>query len=146
MNEKLRNVSIEDAEIILAWRNDEDTRKNSFSKEIISFETHMKWFSSKLEDENCFMYIMEIGPKPVGLIRIDKVSSFGEISFMIAPDERGKGYGKRILSLAEDNLPKGIDTLIGLVENENKASKKCFADNGFSEFKGGETICFAKTV
>ncbi|MBO4309650.1 MAG: GNAT family N-acetyltransferase [Lachnospiraceae bacterium] len=142
----LRKASFEDAKIILEWRNDRVTRENSFSKDIIDYETHIKWFASKLEDENCFMYMMESDEETVGQIRIDRVNGFGEISYMIAPAKRGMGYGKKILSLIENNLPDKVECLLGLVENQNGASKKCFEDNGYSVFPGGEITCFAKIV
>ena len=47
---KLRPAVMDDAEIVLEWRNDETTRNNSFSKDIISLDVHKKWYKNKLDD------------------------------------------------------------------------------------------------
>ena len=146
MSEILRPATIEDAEIILEWRNDEETRHNSFSKDRIDLETHKKWFKSKLEDRNCFLFMMEMDGERVGQIRLDRVDDVGEISYTIAPDMRGHGFGKRILSLIEENVPEGICVIMGMVEEHNIASKKCFMSNGFAEFFGGGISCFIKNI
>ena len=41
---KLRPVTKEGADIILEWRNDNESRENSFSKDIISHDDYMSWF------------------------------------------------------------------------------------------------------
>ena len=136
----IRQASMNDAEIVLEWRNDETTRNNSFSKDVIDFETHKKWFRSKLEDESCFMYILEDASVKAGQIRIDKVNDVGEISYTIAPTKRGQGYGKKIISMLEDVIPTEIKVLMGLVEEQNVPSKKCFIANGYAEFFGGVLV------
>ena len=133
----LRKANINDAYIILEWRNDPRTRQNSFSKEIIDMETHLKWFNAKLTDENCFIYILMDGEERVGQIRIDKANDVGEISYMIAPDKRNRGYGKTMLKLVDTVIDKRIHALTGLVEVANEPSRKCFIANGYSEFIGG---------
>ena len=146
MNAYLRKANIDDANIILEWRNDPLTRENSFSKEPIDPETHIKWFNSKLSDENCFMFILVDGTERVGQLRIDKVNDIGEISYMIAPNKRKMGYGKQIIKLAEGAVNSNIKVLVGLVESFNEASKKCFIVNNYSEFTGGDITCYIKLL
>lgn len=134
---KIRPATMDDAEIVLEWRNDDITRANSFSKDIIDKDSHMNWYQRKIEDENCFLYIMENESEKIGQIRIDKVNDIGEVSYMIAPIKRGHGYGKQIIKLCESVIPKEIKTLIGLVEDHNIPSKKCFVFNEYAEFFGG---------
>lgn len=142
----LRKANIDDAKIILEWRNDPLTRDNSFSKDLIAPETHIKWFNGKLSDKNCFMYILMDDTERVGQLRIDKVNDIGEISYMIAPNKRKMGYGKQIIKLVEGVINSNIKVLVGLVENFNEASKKCFIVNGYSEFIGGDTTCYIKLL
>lgn len=146
MSAYLREADIDDAEIILEWRNDPITRENSFSKDLIAPKTHIKWFDGKLSDENCFMYILMDDTERVGQVRIDKVNDIGEISYMIAPNKRKMGYGKQIINLVEGVISSNIKVLVGLVETSNEASKKCFAANGYSEFSGGDIVCYIKLL
>ena len=142
---KLRSATMEDAELILGWRNDDSTRASSFSGDVIALKEHIKWLSEKLSDENCIFYIALDGAVPVGSIRLDLAGNIGEISYMIAPAERGKGYGREILRVLEENLPKGVDCLVGIVKMDNEASRRCFKYNGFSEFFAENTVCYVKT-
>ncbi|MBQ8823225.1 MAG: GNAT family N-acetyltransferase [Lachnospiraceae bacterium] len=140
----LRKATLADAEMILEWRNDAVTREHSFSKDEITLETHTNWMKNKLADVSCTMYILMDGEACVGQLRIDKVDNVGEISYMIAPDKRKMGYGKRIIALAEEIVSGDIKALMGLVEKVNEPSKKCFQASGYAEFIGGETICYIK--
>ena len=142
----LRPATIEDAEMILSWRNDEVTRANSFSGDVITYEAHMEWFRKKLADENCYLYIMTDDDECVGQARIDVVNDIGEISYMTAPGKRGKGYGRKIISLCEDAPNGGVRAYMGLVQKENEASRKCFLQNGYAEFNGGDIFCYIKTL
>ena len=67
----LRKTTIDDAKMILDWRNDEITRKNSFSKNVISMDEHVKWLTRKLADNSCMMFILVDSDEPVGSIRVD---------------------------------------------------------------------------
>ena len=79
----LRPADREDAQIILEWRNDKQTRENSFSKDVIDSDTHLKWFEAKLADADCFLYILMDEDERVGHIRIDRVNDIVEVSYMI---------------------------------------------------------------
>lgn len=142
----LREVNAGDMERILAWRNDPLTRENSFNKEEISLSDHQKWFAGKMADENCLFYIMMDHDMPIGQLRIDRQDDIGEISYMIAPEARGKGYGSKILTLAQEIAKGEVKVLLGLVEKQNTASCKCFEKNGFAEFDGGDMICFIRSL
>ncbi|MDO4166472.1 MAG: GNAT family N-acetyltransferase [Eubacteriales bacterium] len=142
----LREATKDDADIILEWRNDPLTRNQSFSKGLIDRETHIQWFLNKLSDTNCFLFILMDGTERVGHLRIDKVNDIGEISYMIAPDKRKRGYGKKIIGLSERVVPHNINALIGLVQNTNESSKKCFISNHYSEFSAGDIICYIKVL
>lgn len=146
MNLFLRPANRDDAEIVLEWRNDKQTRENSFSKDVIDLDTHLKWFEGKLSDENCFFYILMDDEKRVGQIHIDRMNDIGEVSYMIAPDQRGKGYGKHIIKLIDGLMKDKVKVLVGLVEDSNTASRKCFEANSYSELSGGNLVCFVKTL
>lgn len=134
----LRRVQIDDAKLLFAWTNDPITRKNSFSREPILWENHVKWLEKKLVDENCLFLILEDkidhGKVACGTIRYDlRFDKEVLISYSIAPEQRGKGYGEAIVRLGEAEAKKafGDITLVAEVKQENEASKKCFERNGY---------------
>ena len=97
------------------------------------------------------MYILMNGNKKAGNIRIDIEGTTGEISYMIAPEARGKGYGKKILALLEKTLsetPAGerINRLSGSVLKGNKASCRCFLANGYTQSEEEDSYCFTKEI
>jgi spore coat polysaccharide biosynthesis protein SpsF len=81
-----------------------------------------------------------------GHIRLDYQNDVAEISYMIAPDHRGKGYGKEILRLIEQDAPEGIKVLVGFTLPGNEGSRKCFADNNYRELTAGDVICYIKPL
>lgn len=133
----LRNANIEDAQILLEWKNDPITIDSAFINKFVDYKTHIQWFENKLLDRNCFMYILMDGIECVGQLRIDKVGDIGEIDYTIAPNKRKMGYGSIIIKLAEEIALNNIKVLMGLVKDTNKPSKKCFKNNKFTEFAGG---------
>ena len=142
----LRRATIEDAEDILRWRNDPKTRENSFTSDVIDLETHMAWFERKLGQSNCLMYILMADECKAGNIRVDITDGVGEISYMIAPEHRGKGYGKEILALIEKELPPDARILVGEVLENNIASARCFEANGYSRSEGDGKLVFTKKI
>lgn len=143
----LRKAQLEDALLVLEWRNDETSRKNSFNQEVISQETHLNWFKKKLSDESCLFYILEDEEGPAGCIRLDVTKDIGEISSMIEPSRRGKGYGTIIMSLMEKEAKKaGLKTLVGFVSSSNPASAKCCENNDYVKLVAGDIDLYIKNI
>ncbi len=142
----LRSADINDAAKILDWRNDTLTRDNSFSKELIDFDTHIKWYESKLSDESCSLFILMDGAEKIGHVRIDTVNDIGRISYTIAPDKRNMGYGKKIIELSEKAVSSRVKVLTGIVQSSNEPSKKCFRSNNYAEFFSGDIVSYIKII
>lgn len=142
----LRRAAMEDAEDLLRWRNDETTRANSFTKDIIDLESHKKWLERKLSDERCYLFVMMDDTEKVGNIRVDVEGDVGEISYMIAPEKRGRGYGKKIIALVEKEMPADVRTLIGLTLKDNRASGRCFLANGYTASDAEDALCYSKGI
>lgn len=145
---RLREAGQADAEKLFEWRNEEETRKNSFSSEPVLWENHVKWLEKKLSDKNCFFYILTDGTKDMGTIRLDiePENRQAVVSYNIESSFRGKGYGGKILSLGEQKLkeknretPDRIELINGSVKPENIASARCFQKNGYTVEKQDET-------
>ena len=129
---KLRKAVFNDWEVLLDWRNDPLTRKNSFTQEIIKEENHKKWFRKNLIDETSNIFILETETnEPVGTIRSDKTDNNSYLlSWNISPHHRKKGYGSLILSLF---FPNKIGIFTAEIKPENLASIKMVEKNGFKK-------------
>lgn len=142
----LRPATMEDAELILEWRNDADSRANSFQGDIISPDTHMAWLKNKLENRSAMLFMVLDRQEEIGHIRLDILGKIGEISYMVAPKKRGQGYGEALLTLLCRQQLAGIEVLVGMVQKKNPASGKCFTKAGFTCFAGGDTDCYVKVL
>lgn len=146
---RLRPARISDMDLIFQWANDDECRKNSFHIEKIDYEDHVKWFQSKLNTKQCDMFIVCRGEMPIGQIRLDYEGKKAIISYSVAKEERRKGYGKIMLQLLEQevkNQPTKIDTLEGLVKEQNIASQKKFEEMGYSKQKMENCYCYTKKI
>jgi len=102
----LRRATMDDAKILLDWRNDVETRAFSLHHNAITWNEHVAWLSRSLKNLNRILCIAEISGNPIGTVRADRNqdSSF-EISYTIAPLSRGKGMGKKmVLQFADEVL------------------------------------------
>ncbi len=132
----LRKATLEDIDILYHWANDPETRRNSFDQHEISRKEHEAWFSGMMNDPNRIQYIFMDGDAAVGQIRFDIANDVAEISYSIAPNERGKGYGRQIIDLTKQMIREdypSVTKLKGSVKPNNQASISCFENNGFTE-------------
>lgn len=132
----IRKATHDDMEIYFKWANDPVVRENAFTAEEISWETHVDWYTKKLNDKNSYLYIIEEEYKPMGQVRfdVDSVAGKAEIGYSVDADHRGSGFGgklidKGIIEFQNDN--KNISYLIAKVKEKNIASGKIFVNNGF---------------
>lgn len=133
----LRKATASDLDITFEWANDSETRANSFNQKPISFDEHSNWFSAKLNDDKCLIYILMAGNSPSGILRLamdENDIHSAEISYTIAPSERGKGLGSRLIgsiTTLSELKTYGIHTLKASVKPENYGSQKCFEKSGY---------------
>lgn len=139
----LRNAAAGDADAILAWRNDTLARKMSSSQEVVSPQNHNQWFTARLANPDCRMYVgvSEAGRR-VGVIRFDRVSAdTAEVSINVAPAGRGRGLGRRLLALGIDRYlfdhPR-IETLVATIREDNSPSEHIFTLVGFADRRGAD--------
>ena len=128
---QLRKAIFDDWKMLLDWRNDPTTRLNSFEQGEVSEQTHKIWFDKSLSNSNREIYILEDNSIPVGSIRSDVVDPGKYIlSWNIDPNQRGKGYGTKILEIyLQDKTGK----FIAEIKPENIASIKMVQKNGFEK-------------
>ena len=140
----LRTVSEADCRLLFDWANDPEVRKNSFSTEPIPYEIHVSWFQRKLEDSACMMFIYMVGSEPAGQVRVELENGAGLISYSIAKEFRGKGYGKKMLLEIEEKLVGQVEVLNAQVKTDNKASQFVFERLGYQCMESDEMLVYKK--
>lgn len=117
----VREARIEDWSLLLEWRNDPATRSASRCWSPIDEESHRLWLRTSLEDEKRSIYIAEVDSIPVGTARID-LGPTSELSWTVAPEARGKGIGRQLVSEIVRMFPK--ETLRAVAKTGNLASRR----------------------
>lgn len=141
LNLDARNASLEDSKLLFQWANDPATRSQSYNSEPIQFQDHIKWYSSKMADPNCYIFIFEINGEPVGQIRYQLIKNEYVIGYSVDDEHRGKGLGTSVLMRGSMALKKerGNDIkIVGNVKHENVASVHAFRNCGYEEEKSLE--------
>ncbi len=132
----MRAATHEDSRDIWAWRNDPEVRKQMFSKEVIPFSSHQKWFKQKLEDGQSIIYVFEDqGQTKVGQVRFDmEDDNTASVSVNLNPQFIGRGWGTEIITQATQallNANSDISTVQAEVLKDNTVSQKVFSKAGY---------------
>jgi RimJ/RimL family protein N-acetyltransferase len=101
MNETiiLRSATIQDADLLLEWRNDPETRKASHNTAKVQRDEHISWLSRTLNNPNRRLFVAEEDGVPVGTVRADLSEGVWELSWTVAPNARRRGVAKRMVAL-----------------------------------------------
>jgi RimJ/RimL family protein N-acetyltransferase len=131
----LRQATKKDANFLWELRNDDLTRANSFNHDKVAWHDHLIWLDNTLRSDVSWLLLAENACKDtIGQIRFDKVNDrTASVSFAIAADFRGKGYGRRLL---EKGLLYIQDMTLfaeitAFVQSRNDASLRLFDHVGF---------------
>jgi RimJ/RimL family protein N-acetyltransferase len=129
-----RRADASDAELLRGWRNDPETRRRSFTKTSVSVAEHRAWLDTRLASDRSAIWIFSDGEIPVGQVRVDVDGDVAEVSIVVAPERRGRGYGKAMLSEALALLRKEFGEGLrprALVLDDHEASLRTFKACGF---------------
>lgn len=129
---QIRKATLDDTYNVYLLANDDVVRRNSFSQEKIELESHKRWFSGKLNSDNCLFYIAVVNDDFAGHAHLDydAQSDSWEVSIYISHKYRGMHLGKTFLEkIIAQNREKRI---FSFVKVENIASNKLFLSCGFS--------------
>lgn len=140
----LRKVAKADAETLFRWRNDPDTRANSFQTDPISYEEHVEWLESTLRNPAQKIFILCEGDTLIGQVRLSMENDMATISYSIDAAYRAQGYGKVILQLAENHcVERGTTRILrGYVKKKNIASQVIFETLGYECEEAPEKNCY----
>ena len=133
----LRKAVFQDMDDIFSWRNDLETRKQSFNPNPISYSEHRQWFKKILKSPKHLLYLaVDQKGEKCGVARIDiKNRQVAEININVAPTYRGKGIGEEMTSQVTKKLfsKRKIRFLLARVKEKNIPSLKLFSKIGFFE-------------
>ena len=125
---------MEDANLLWRWANDPVTRANAFSRAPIPYAAHLAWLARRLRSEATRIWIFSDGGPPVGQVRVDRVGAAGQIDICVAPEHRGRGYGRAMLTEAVGTMRKEWGAAVrpqAHVLDRNPASLSLFRGCGF---------------
>lgn len=118
---RLRAVTLQDADLLLEWRNDPVTRMASQETMEIRMDDHLRWLASSLANEKRVLLIAEENDVPVGTVRADGDDAGYALSWTVAPSARGRGVGKAMVALFARRFPGPVRAE---VKKENRASAR----------------------
>jgi UDP-2,4-diacetamido-2,4,6-trideoxy-beta-L-altropyranose hydrolase len=129
----LRPATSDDSRRIWHWANDAATRAMSFSSAAIPWESHERWYSARLADANCRFFIAAYGEEALGQVRYDLDGDDAIVSIGLAPEQRGRGWGPRILRTSATQLfaQTPVRRIIAYIKPENIASQRAFERAGY---------------
>lgn len=144
----LRKANWEDLDLLYQWANEPAVRRNAFHTEQIPYEDHVKWYHTMMTNPTTYQYLLCVENIPVGQIRLNVEDSEALISYSVAADQRGKGYGIVLLRLVQSQIQvdkiSSVTKLKGLVKYGNTASMRAFEHCGYSRTEQPEYIQYTK--
>ncbi|HOI12515.1 MAG TPA: UDP-2,4-diacetamido-2,4,6-trideoxy-beta-L-altropyranose hydrolase [Methanoculleus sp.] len=146
----VRHTRLSDEALLLAWANDLQTRKNSFSPEPIPAESHHRWFRNRLRDlDGCHLYVVETQEGiPMGQVRFERQEPAWVISYSLAPQFRKRGLGRPLLKAALSKMRSEYPgaLVLGRVKPDNLPSRKIFESLDFEARSDGEGIAYQRIL
>lgn len=126
---RLRMAGEDDCKLLWEWANDRAVRQSAFSSDPIAWENHVEWFSRKLFDPKCFLFVaLDDKDTPVGQIRFDIDGDQAEVDVSVDESKRGLGYGGLLISIGVEELLRvtSVQTVNAFIKLNNVVSIKAF--------------------
>jgi RimJ/RimL family protein N-acetyltransferase len=107
-NISLRPATAQDADLLLEWRNDPETRKASHNTSEVQRDEHISWLSRTLNNPGRRLYVAEENGVPVGTVRADLSEGVWELSWTVSPNARGRGVAKRMVAVLVQQISEPV--------------------------------------
>lgn len=125
--QRVRPMTNEDLERVLAWRNHEEVRRYMYTQHEISLAEHSRWFERASQDSSRHLLVFESDAVPLGFINLHQIALGGvaDWGFYVAPDApkgTGRQLGQTALQHAFTHL--GLHKLCGQALGFNERSIK----------------------
>lgn len=133
----LRSATLDDASLMLAWRNDPATREMSHDGQAIAWPLHRAWLQGTLADPRRVLLLASVGTISVGVIRFDhETDDQARVSLYLDPSMHGLGLGAAMLDQGErivlDHFAP-ISRFEATVLGSNVASQRMFRAAGYRQ-------------
>ena len=147
---RLRDVSQADVDLLYVWRMEESSRLMFRHTEVVPIEFHRAIVERHLRGESADRwFIIEAAGKPAGTVSLYNFCEDGRVCewgrFVIAPEARNLGYGRRALRLLMRYArAAGVERMKCDVLAGNAAALRLYRDLGFTKIEvhdcGGRTF------
>lgn len=147
-----REITKDDAELIVGWRSDPEVYMYFLSPHKISMEEHLNWYYSFYLN-NCnrtdYIAIKKDTNELIGVFGLVFFDTTVEVNYLLGKEYRGKGYATEAVRylIAYAKETRQVKKTIAEVHKDNKSSLKLTESLGFSELKrDGDIIVFGKDI
>lgn len=121
---------------VFEWANDPVSRANSYFSESIPLETHQRWFTNKLKDPKCLLFIAEAETEAAGMVRYETGTEYTTVGILVDKEFRGRGMASRMLVDTAVSYFERTDLPIhAFIKTTNLASVKTFQKAGYRFLK-----------
>jgi perosamine synthetase len=139
----LREISVDDAELIFGWRNDPEIVSLGTTNKTVDWEVHTKWITNSINNSERRIYLIHLDDVAAGQIRFDRQeNNSAVISVYLTHEFRGKGFGNKAISQGSDLIFKDWSNLIRVIahiKSDNIGSIQSFEKAGFIENQLSDT-------
>ena len=134
-NFSLKNIKLEDINLIFRWRNTKSAIKYSLSKKRIKFSDHITWFKKRMMQKPLLFWKLKKNKSDIGFVRLDKNKNY-LLGYFIDKKHRNKKYGSLIINmmLRKKNLKDILrkkNKIFAFTRKNNKKSIKALISNNF---------------
>lgn len=136
LNLNFEKANLDHLELVYKWSNDTLVRKNSYHSKEIDFDAHVKWFKSKIINNNVLFLIVLVNNNPAGVVRYEVEKDKTVVGILVSKKYRGQGLSYSILVQSSKiyfNTYK--NPIFAHIKKENIASIKSFQNAGYLLFK-----------
>jgi len=137
---RIRPAALSDEGLYLAWANDPEVRRQSFSTHSIPLDQHQRWVRSRLKSPDALLRVLvDLEGLPLGQIRFERSATEparAVIGFSLDPVARGYGLASELLQLGVADLARQWGAAVeayGEVRAANATSARAFLRAGFAE-------------
>lgn len=143
----LRQMTVDDTERIVAWRNKEFVRKNFIYQELFTSEGHLAWIKNQVEPGHVVQFIICLPDgRAIGSVYlrdIDKEAGTAEYGVFIGEEDAlGRGYGteaaRQMLSYAFTTL--ALKRVFLRFLSDNISARRSYMHAGFRMTDKRETV------
>jgi spore coat polysaccharide biosynthesis predicted glycosyltransferase SpsG/RimJ/RimL family protein N-acetyltransferase len=131
----IRPASIADADRLLRWRNDPETRSASRHHEEVSRELHLAWLEETIGREDRLLTVVFDERGDLGTVRWDRIGDGEwEVSITLVPERRGEHLSAAVLHTGEQHLLRSREDAVAFyasVLERNPASRRLFEHAGY---------------